>query len=89
MKGFLNIKRSWSEGDEIILVSETGGQVGEPVELFSLLGNHFGNKVIAKGVVSSVCASEEAAPIAPTTTGRPFKNAWRDYYRVKIKEILP
>ena len=89
MKGFLNIKHSWSEGDEIILVSETGGKVGETVELFSLLGNHFGNKVIAKGKISSVCACEADAPMAPTATGQPFKNAWRYYYRVRIDQILP
>lgn len=88
MKGFLNLKRSWQEGEEIILVSETGANVGEQVDLYSLLGNHFGNKVIAIGHCTSVCGNEEAAPMAPTATGQPFQNAWRNYYRVRIDNIL-
>jgi hypothetical protein len=71
-----------------IVFAENEVKVGTPVTLFSQMGQFLGTKPIAKAVVIAACKNEPKAPITPTGTGKPRRNAWRNLYRIKVTEIL-
>lgn len=73
--------------DETVVYSEKKVKVGASVNIFSVLGGHFGNKPIAKGKVVSACKDEPNAPITPTKTGKPKASPWRWLYRIKVTKV--
>lgn len=74
-------------GDESIVCSEKKHKIGARVNIFSVLGGHFGTKPIASGKVVSACKDEPTAPVTPTKTGKPNASPWRWLYRVKVTKV--
>ena len=87
MKLFFDRKKTITVGDQSVFVSNRKVKVGTAVEFFSQMGDHLGTKPIAKGVVVSACKDERGAPVTPTKTGKPKRNAWRFSYRAEVTKI--
>ena len=87
MKLFFDRKKTISVGDQSVFVSARRVKVGTSVEFFSQMGEHLGTKPIAKGVVVGACKDDPGAPVTPTKTGRPKRNAWRFSYRAEVTKI--
>ena len=78
---------SISAGETTVTYTEKKVEIGEQVEFVSVCGEFVGNKPIAIGKVIGCCGDEPGAPITPTHGGQ-VANAWRNYYRILVTEIL-
>ncbi len=74
-------------GQHTVVFSEAQINVGQPVEFRSQMGEFLGTSAIAYGTVISKCKDERGAPVTPTKSHQPKKNAWRWLYRVKVDQI--
>lgn len=83
----VGVAESISAGDTTVTYTEKKVEIGEQVEFVSVCGEFIGNKPIAIGEVIGCCGDEPGAPITPTHGGK-VANAWRNYYRILVTEIL-